>query len=128
MLVQNKLTYSVGRPSWLKKIRLLISLTPFAWVSFFYLFVLRVYIQLGKIPAYNLPDPKDLGYSIHHTILFFSIPICLLSIILYPVIVFFSRKTQPVSLKEIFLFLLGVSLFTIQIYFDPLQLQIWFMD
>ncbi len=112
----------------IKKVRSLVAAIPLAWITLFYLFVLRAYIQLGKIPTYGAPDPKELNYDVHYAILFFLMPVCLLSILIYPLILFLSRKFQPISFKEIFLFLLGFTLLTIQIRHDPLQLLNWFMD
>ena len=108
--------------------RLLICAIPVIWISLFYLFVLRAFSKLGKMPIYDLPDPKDLGYTLHHVILFFGIPVCLLAILIYPIITFFSRKIQPVKFKEILLYGIGVLLFIIQVYIDPFKLQIWFTD
>lgn len=111
-----------------KKLRVYLSLFPLSWIFLFYLFVLRAFIKLGKMPAYNLPDPKDLGYGIHHTLLFFTLPLVMGAMLLYPAVLFFSRRAYPPAATELCLFISGVLLFMIQLIFDPLRLQNWFID
>lgn len=39
---------------------------PVAWLSLLYLFVLRARLHLGHWPEPSHPDPKDLGFMVHH--------------------------------------------------------------
>ena len=44
-------------------------LHPLLWMATFELFVLRAYLAIGRWPYYGHPDPKDLGFDIHHTLI-----------------------------------------------------------
>lgn len=40
--------------------------SPAVWFATFWLFVVRARLALGRWPAPYDPDPKDLGFSLHH--------------------------------------------------------------
>lgn len=42
---------------------------PAAWLSFFFLFVFRAWFEVGHLPSYSNPDPKNLGMDVHHRLL-----------------------------------------------------------
>jgi hypothetical protein len=48
------------------KLPLLLAAYPLAWLSLLYLFVLRARLHLGHWPEPYHPDPKDLGFTVHH--------------------------------------------------------------
>lgn len=63
-------------PGWSRAVRLSFwsaCLAPAAWLAFFYLFVLRARLVLGRWPYYGHPDPKDLGFDLHHALLWFGL-------------------------------------------------------
>lgn|GEM_PF-6130984 len=50
-----------------------LQLAPAAWLSFFFLFVARAWIEVGHLPSYSNPDPKNLGMDVHHRLLWLSL-------------------------------------------------------
>ena len=58
-------------------IRLMWSLAsaPLAWLFLFGLFILRARLTLGRWPAPYQPDPKDLGFDLHHAAIVAGIPL-----------------------------------------------------
>ena len=45
---------------------MLLAAFPVAWLGLLYAFVLRARLQLGHWPAPYRPDPKSLGFGLHH--------------------------------------------------------------
>jgi hypothetical protein len=48
---------------------------PVAWLLLFALFILRARLTLGRWPAPYQPDPKDLGFDLHHAALVAGFPL-----------------------------------------------------
>lgn len=48
------------------RLPLLLACDPLAWLALVHLFVLRESLRLGSWPEPSRPDPKDLGFTIHH--------------------------------------------------------------
>lgn len=48
---------------------------PVAWLLLFGLFILRARVTLGRWPAPYQPDPKDLGFDLHHAAIVAGIPV-----------------------------------------------------
>ena len=48
---------------------------PVAWLLLFGLFILRARVRLGRWPAPYQPDPKDLGFDLHHATIVAGIPV-----------------------------------------------------
>ena len=48
---------------------------PVAWLLLFGLFILRARVTLGRWPAPYQPDPKDLGFDLHHAAIVAGIPL-----------------------------------------------------
>lgn len=113
----------------LKYSRATISAIPLIWIFLFFFLVLRAYIYLGRMPFYNMPDPKSLHFDIHYTIVFFGILLVLLSIATYP-IVFILELIIYKQLNKInfFVYLIGSISFILLTKFDPLNLNEWLLD
>jgi hypothetical protein len=47
------------------------TLFPAAALACFYGFVIRARFTLGRWPTYNHPDPKQLGFDLHHALVWF---------------------------------------------------------
>lgn len=113
----------------IKNSRKVLGIIPLVWILLFYLFVLRAYIHLGKMPLYNMPDPKSFNFYIHHTVVFFGIVLVLFSIIAYPIIFIFDLIfNKKVHKFNILVYLIGSIFFFLQTYFDPYGLNKWFND
>ncbi len=48
------------------RLPLLLAWYPLAWLASVYLFVMRARLHLGFWPEPSRPDPKDLGFTMHH--------------------------------------------------------------
>ncbi len=55
------------------RLPLLLAWYPLAWLASVYLFVLRARLHLGFWPEPSRPDPKDLGFTIHHAANWFGL-------------------------------------------------------
>jgi hypothetical protein len=55
--------------------------TPVAWLLLFGLFILRARLALGRWPAPYRPDPKDLGFDLHHAALVAGMPLMFTSVL-----------------------------------------------
>lgn len=59
---------------------LVLAVYPLWWLAMFYLFVLRARWQLGYWPSPYHPDPKELGFTLHYSLVLLS------SVALVPVV------------------------------------------
>jgi hypothetical protein len=50
-----------------------LELAPAAWLGCFFLFVARAWLEVGHLPSYSNPDPKNLGMDVHHRLLWLSL-------------------------------------------------------
>ena len=48
---------------------------PLAWLGLFWLYVLRARLALGAWPQPYRPDPKDLGFDLHHVLIALLLPL-----------------------------------------------------
>lgn len=55
------------------RLPLLLAWYPLAWLVSVYLFVLRARFHLGFWPEPSRPDPKDLGFTVHHAVNWFGL-------------------------------------------------------
>ena len=55
------------------------AVVPAGWVAAFYAFVLRARLQLGDWPRPYQPDPKALGFHVHHALLWLGLVPCALA-------------------------------------------------
>ncbi len=52
-----------------------LALAPMAWLLLFGLFILRARVTLGRWPAPYQPDPRDLGFDLHHASIVAGMPL-----------------------------------------------------
>lgn len=107
-----------------------ISYLPLLWFISFVSFVLRAIIVLEKMPKYNLPDPKDLGFDFHQGILFFSLPIIFFSFLpwLLITLLIYAKDKSKLNKIDIWIFVLTYILFIFFQRIDPWGLGTWFID
>ena len=48
--------------------------SPFLWLALLYSFVLRARLHLGVWPYPYQPDPKSLGFDVHHLAIYLGVP------------------------------------------------------
>lgn len=86
-----------------------LSYFPLGWLVLFALFVLRTYLKLGHLPSYNNPDPKDLGFSIHHSIVFFGLFIVCIAMLFWGLctIILAIKNRKSIRIADVTFFLAG---------------------
>ena len=54
---------------------------PAAWLLLFGLFIVRARLALGRWPAPYQPDPKDLGFDLHHGAILAGMPVMIAAVL-----------------------------------------------
>ncbi len=119
--------YSSFSP-WLQRFRIVLAFVPLGWLLLFYLFVCRAFITWSTLPLAQFPDPKNLGYALHHSLLWVGMALSLFSLIAYPTTVLLSYRKLPIKRSEVFVFVSGVVLTALVLFADPYGLLNWFLD
>lgn len=55
---------------------------PAAWLVLFGLFILRARLTIGRWPTPSVPDPKDLGFDLHHAAIVVGVPFIFVAVFL----------------------------------------------
>ena len=98
------------------------------WLSF----PIRARIVLGHWPSYNYPDPKTLGFDIHHGIVYLTLFSFFYSFLVFPLVclIHWHRLGDPETPHWLgvigFLITFCVGLFLFQA--DPWGFGEWFAD
>jgi hypothetical protein len=58
-----------------------LALAPVTWLVVFAMFVVRTRLALGRWPAPYAPDPKDLGFALHHGVLLAGMPLMIVAVV-----------------------------------------------
>lgn len=61
------------RTTFASRLPILLAGYPLVWMASVYLFVLRARLHLGFWPEPSRPDPKDLGFTVHHAVNWFGL-------------------------------------------------------
>ena len=105
-------------------------MSPLAWLTLFYGFVVRVRIHLGVWPWPYHPDPKDLDFDLHFLAIYYlgaMLPVLALgALVLAGVIRYFVRDYYLWSVVATLIFC--TILLIIFIFFDPGYFFDWFRD
>lgn len=110
------------------KTRIFLSYVPIAWFILFALFYLRAYIFLQYVPSYNNPDPKSLGFTMHHFIVFWGIWGVLISPLFWLPLTILSVIKKKYSMMEIIQYILLFVCFILFFKLDFWGLANWFTD
>jgi len=102
---------------------------PYLYLLMLYSFFVRARIVIKSWPTYNHPDPKTLGFDIHHYLTYKSgdlIIVTLLSLT-YVLICFTFKRSIPFNIKihHLLFSILGLLLFVQSFSTDVLE---WFAD
>ena len=62
-------------PRIVRKLVWSVAALPLAWLGFIWLYVLRARLALGAWPQPYRPDPKDLGFDVHHLLIGLLMPL-----------------------------------------------------
>lgn len=108
----------------------IVLIIPILFIAFYVGFIVRAYVELGQLPSPHYPDPKDLGFNIHHNIVWlaffaswFAIPIGIIGISYLH-----FKKELNISRGFMIAFFLSVILFAVILLIDPYKQLEWFMD
>ena len=107
----------------------LICLAPAGYLALFYSFVLRARLALGTWPLPYQPDPKALGFDIHHAAVLLTLPLWMVS----PMAVLLLVALQPrFGRRKIVLPVLVFGLLYLVAWLvlrmDPGSFGYWFAD
>lgn len=75
---------SVEGMKWARRLTWILAAYPLGWLGLFYSFVLRARATLGFWPTPYRPDPKDLGFTLHHLAIdltMVALPVAVLSVL-----------------------------------------------
>lgn len=102
---------------------------PIIDLGIFYSFVLRAITKLNRLPTYNNPDPKDLGFNKHYEFVYTNyfefIPITSLIVIIYLIICLIKKRNLLQLDKKhfvMFFILIIIEFLTIYLFGG------WFVD
>ena len=116
---------------WLARGAGLLCLAPTAWFTLFYAFVVRAYLVLGYWPSPYYPDPKDLGFTVHHVAIWLSFPVLIASVVVCALMLL---RLMPRYRRDKWLwasglaYLVTLSLWGIVVTTDPGRFVEWFLD
>lgn len=119
--------------SWPTRLRTLvvwlICLAPAGYLILFYSFLLRARLALGTWPLPYQPDPKALGFDIHHAAVLLALPLWMAS----PMAVLLLVALQPTFGRRkialpVMVFGLLYLLVWLVLRMDPGWFMVWFMD
>ena len=99
-----------------------------AWLLLFALFIVRARVALGEWPAPSQPDPKDLGFDVHHAAIVGGVPLMLTAVLCVTTLTLFMhprpRKAWLVPVAAV----AGVVVVFMLARVDPGHMFMWFGD
>jgi hypothetical protein len=103
-----------------------LALTPVGWVVLFGLFILRARMVLGRWPAPNQPDPKELGLDVHYLAIVAGAPSMLTAALCVLVLPLMLRQRQ--SWVVTCVALCGLAAVVVLARIDPGNVFAWLGD
>jgi hypothetical protein len=105
---------------------------PLGWLALFWLFVLRARLALGVWPQPYQPDPKDLGFDVHHVLIALLMPLILVTpVVLAPWAALCRRWLRAAGLRPWLLVSVSLALSATAIALartDPGRFLEWYFD
>jgi hypothetical protein len=94
-----------------------------------YSFYLRACFSLGHCPTYGQPDPKDLGFTLHHHLAFFSLFFVQVSLVALPIYgLYYAIFRRGIAGVKPGYFGLGCALFVVLLLTMRSEVTNWFLD
>lgn len=103
---------------------------PLWWLAMFYLFVLRARWHLGYWPAPYHPDPKELGFTLHYSLVLLS-SMALLPVAAGAALLLAVGKVRGALVRAwppALLLLCSTTLLVLLVRVDPGRFLNWFGD
>lgn len=107
---------------------LLLCYIPYLDIFVYYSYVVRAIIKLGRIPSYDNPDPKALGFTIHRYLVYTMSDIVMYGFGAIVLLWLIARGLKQLTLPKIHLkiYLIGIGIFVLYLIADPFMT--WFAD
>jgi ABC-type dipeptide/oligopeptide/nickel transport system permease component len=105
---------------------------PLAWFGLFWLYVLRARLALGVWPQPYQPDPKDLGFGLHHDLIALAMPLVLVTPMALAIwALLFRRWLHEAGVRPWLAPSVGLALSAAMlalVYLDPGHFVAWYFD
>ena len=107
---------------------LLLCYIPYLDIIVYYSYVIRAIIKLGRIPSYDNPDPKTLGFTTHRDLVYTMDDIVVYGLGSFVLLWLIARALKQLTLPKIHLkmYLIGIGIFVLYLVADPFMT--WFAD
>lgn len=112
-----------------KKFRVIVALIPIITILIFATYIVRGSVKLGYIPTPYNPDPKELGFKIHHYLINVGISTTFVSFIIWTGYIIMGNifTSRLIAKEDVRVFLIYI-VFILIIIIDPLSLVKWYLD
>ncbi len=101
---------------------------PAAWLILFALFIVRARMRLGRWPLPYQPDPRDLGFDYHHTILVGGVPLVFAAVLTVTVLTVIVERRADRRLMIPLVALAGLAACILLAQLDPGFVFTWLAD
>jgi hypothetical protein len=102
--------------------------TPVAWLALFGLFILRARLALGAWPQPYTPDPKDLGFDLHHAALVLGMPLMFTAVLAVTALAFLGHRGVRRSRLAPLTAAVGLGVVLLLARIDPGNVFMWLGD
>jgi hypothetical protein len=101
---------------------------PYLYLSLFYTYVLRAVIKLGRLPSYDNPDPKELGFDHHREIIYKTFDYSVYSIGIGVMLLILLRLAGKLDVNKIHLIMFSVGVIAVMLHLFADPFDEWFVD
>lgn len=112
----------------INRIMILLCYLPYLYLLTYYSYVVRAIIKLRRIPTYDNPDPKELGFSTHRYIIYKLADIVIYGLCLFILLLLITLFLKKFTIRKMHwkLLLIGIIIFILIFFIDPFM--VWFAD
>ena len=106
-----------------------ISVLPNIWLLGMISYYVRARLYLGYWPLPSQPDPKQLPFDAHYSLVAIHPYIILASIVVFPVVRNATKRIDPVTARR-FSYFFGFGILSLFLFFwiPKINFVMWFMD
>ena len=101
---------------------------PYTYLLLFYSYIIRASIELGRMPTYENPDPKQLGFDLHRQSVYDSFEVVFYSAFITGLSMGGLYLSGKLNIKKIHItiFVIGVAWCFVDVIVNPFNQ--WFLD